>query len=144
MARSRNFGYMRIALFCCLFIAGIAAAFSQEGKVVYHGTERIDLKIESLSSRIDTTEMEGYRIQLFFGTDMNNAEEVKARFASLYPEWTRQIYMPYTQPYWRVRVGNFYSQLEAQPMLKQLAADFGNVFLVKDKIVRPPLPETRF
>lgn len=142
--RSRNFDFVKYVASLSLLLCVFQGVSAQDGKVVVHGSELIDQRIESLIADVDTSELEGYRIQLFFGTDMNNAEEVKAKFASLYPGWSSQIYMPYTQPYWRVRIGNFYSQLEAQPMLKQLASDFGNVFLVKDKIVRPPLVSPRY
>lgn len=124
-------------LLICLL--GSSFAFAQQGKVEIIGADKLDKRIEQKVETYDSTELDGYRIQLFFGTDMNNAQKVKEKFKSLYPELAKQVYMPYSQPYWRVRIGNFYTQLEAQPMLRQLEDDFESVFLVKEKIERPPL-----
>lgn len=125
--------------FLIALILGAFGSFAQQGKVEIIGADELDKRIAQKVESYDSTELDGYRIQLFFGADMNNAQKVKDKFRSLYPDMFYQVYMPYSQPYWRVRVGNFYSQLEAQPMLRKLEEDFESVFLVKDKIERPPL-----
>jgi len=132
---SRSFrSYMLVVL--CL---GAFSSSAQQGSVEIIGADELDKRIAEKVEAYDSTELDGYRIQLFFGADMNNAQKVKEKFRSLYPDMYYQVYMPYSQPYWRVRVGNFYSQLEAQPMLRKLEEDFESVFLVKEKIERPPL-----
>jgi len=40
-------------------------------------------------------------------------------------------------PNWRFRVGNFYHKIDAQPMMQELQRDFGNVFLIREKIELP-------
>jgi hypothetical protein len=126
-----------LLLFIGLSFAMITKA--QTGSVDIIGAEILDSRIESKLAQVDTSALHGYRIQLFFGTEMTSAQQVLQKFNSLYPAYSSQSYMPYNQPYWKVRIGNFYSQLEAQVMLRKLEKDFDSVFLVKEIIVRPPL-----
>jgi len=130
---------MKGFIFIFIFMASVLAAFAQDGKVEIIGAKELDKRISDRIQTIDTNDLEGYRIQLFFGTDMLNAQKVRANFIAKYPEMSKQTYMPYSQPYWRVRVGNFYTQLEAQEFFRKLESDFGSVFLVKDRITIPSL-----
>jgi len=131
---------MRAAFFSFIFLyVASGFAFAQSGNVEIIGAKQLDGRIEVKVSEFDSSEIDGYRIQLFFGTDMENAQKVKSKFISNYPELANETYMPYSQPYWRVRVGNFYTQLEAQSFFRELEDEFGSVFLVKDKITLPVL-----
>ena len=49
--------------------------------------------------------IQGYRIQIFFGSDRRAANEARTKFLQLYPE--TEAYLVYQQPNFKVRVGDF-------------------------------------
>src|SRR5690606_8462179 len=54
----------------------------------------------------------GFRVQIFSGLDREAAYAEQTKFKSLYP--TVPTYISYTQPNYRVRVGDFHTRMEAQ------------------------------
>jgi hypothetical protein len=85
----------------------------------------------------NNAEIDGYRVQIFFDSGSNSknkAASVKDEFETLYPE--AKSYLSYKEPYYRVRVGNFRSLIEAVGFQKKIATDYPNSFPVKDKIVQ--------
>lgn len=99
-----------------------------------------DYRIKNLVNkqiRIDekTGGVQGYRIQIFFDSGSQariKANEVKARFLSLYPN--QYAYLTYEQPFFKIRVGDFRNMLEAQGFKNIVLSDFPNAFIVSDKI----------
>ncbi|TAE84009.1 MAG: SPOR domain-containing protein [Bacteroidetes bacterium] len=79
----------------------------------------------------------GYRVQIFFGTDRKVANENRTKFLQEFPDV--DAYLIYQQPYFKVRVGDFRNQLEAQGMYHKLLTKFDKVFIVPDKINLPRL-----
>ncbi|MFY8172012.1 MAG: SPOR domain-containing protein [Sphingobacteriaceae bacterium] len=77
----------------------------------------------------------GYRLQLYFGGNRNEAAEIKARFASLYADYN--AYLIYQQPYFKLRVGDFRNRITAGNFQKIILKDFPAVFIVKDDIAFP-------
>jgi hypothetical protein len=86
---------------------------------------------------VNNSEIDGYRVQIFFDSGSNSknkAASVKDEFEALYPE--AKPYLSYKEPYYRVRVGNFQSLIEAVGFQKKISTDYPNSFPVKDKIVQ--------
>lgn len=81
--------------------------------------------------------MDGFRIQLFSGTERNNANQLKAKFLAAYP--TVPAYLIYQQPYFKLRVGDFRNKMEAQYLFNNLSSEFNQAILVADKINFPKL-----
>ncbi len=81
--------------------------------------------------------IQGYRIQIFFGSDRKAANEARTKFLQLFPE--TEAYLVYQQPNFKVRVGDFRNQLEAQAIYRSLLTQFETVFIVPDKINLPKL-----
>lgn len=82
--------------------------------------------------------MDGYRIQIFMesGNDaIDHAEEVIENFHADYPDI--EAYLTYRQPYYRVRIGDFRDRLEAEGFLRRISRNYGQAFVVREKI-RPP------
>ncbi len=123
-----------------LFLASIADSAVAQGKVEVIRDFEFDLLINQKRIKADSTDIKGYRIQIYFGTDMDEGQKVKTKFKELYPEYTEQVYMSYTQPYWRVRVGNYYRPIDAQPDINLYLKDFEKIFLIKDDIELPFIP----
>ncbi len=81
-----------------------------------------------------------YRIQIFSDNNVRtakaNAEYRKRLIEQQRPDW--RTFMTFESPYWRVRVGEFRSQTEADAAMRELKADFpsfaDDMKLVRDKI----------
>lgn len=74
----------------------------------------------------------GYRVQVFYGNDRKEAYNEQARFNSLYPEYA--TYISYTQPNYRVKVGNFRTRAEAQRLITELRPQFPTLFIFNERI----------
>lgn len=81
--------------------------------------------------------MDGFRIQLFSGTERNNANQLKAKFLAAYPDVP--AYLIYQQPYFKLRVGDFRNRMEAQNLFYNLNSEFNQAIIVADKINFPKL-----
>jgi hypothetical protein len=81
--------------------------------------------------------MDGFRIQLFSGTERNNANQLKAKFLAAYP--AVPAYLIYQQPYFKLRVGDFRNKMEAQNLFHHLNTEFNQAIIVADKINFPKL-----
>jgi len=77
----------------------------------------------------------GYRVQIFFGSKRKDALELKAEFLNKYPDIN--AYTKYDEPYFKVRVGDFRTQLKAQKLHKEISGNFHNAFIVQDLIILP-------
>ena len=83
----------------------------------------------------------GYRVQIFFESGNNakaKANSAKAQFNGRYSE--EDSYLTFQTPYFKVRVGDFRSRLDAECFMKKIEGDFSQAFVVKDKINFPKLP----
>lgn len=116
--------------------------FAQNQENVREGKLEViqDYKIDQLMQkqiRINQKKLSsnGYRIQIHFGASRDIAKQTKSKFLSLFPEV--KAYEIYQQPNYKVRVGNFRTKLEAQKLLKEIATDFPNSFIVQDEIDFP-------
>jgi hypothetical protein len=124
---------MKRILFSCLFILLSLTAFTQ---VRYS----IDPKIEQIQSdyikaweKVD--KIDGYRIQItaFSGNNSRNrAEGERAAFKSNFPGIS--VYLSYSEPYFKLRVGNYLTRLEAYKDLKRIQLTYPNAYIVPDKI----------
>ncbi len=101
-----------------------------------------DIKLDTLINRnIETNKaantIQGFRIQIFFGSERKNAIEAKNKVLQLFPD--ADIYLIYQQPYFKVRVGDYRTKLEAHHLFKELLPHFDKIFIVPDKINLPKL-----
>ncbi|MEO6884363.1 MAG: SPOR domain-containing protein [Bacteroidia bacterium] len=79
----------------------------------------------------------GYRIQIHFGIDKAKALDVKSKFMSKFGNYPS--YEIYEQPYFKIRVGDFRTRLEAFNFLQQISDAFPVAFLVRDQIELPKI-----
>ena len=80
-------------------------------------------------------EISGYRIQIAAYSGVNSksqAEYARNSFNSLFP-YTRS-YLIYNEPYFKVRVGNYYTRLEAYKDLETIRETYPSAYIVPDKI----------
>lgn len=126
--------------FRILFAQTITASDSliTEGAIVIIKDYRIDSLIER-QNYINNKKpgIMGYRIQIYFGSQRNNANNVKAEFLQKYPDI--KVYLMYQQPNYKIRIGDFRTRLEAHKLYLELLNEFHTVFIVPDEISLPEL-----
>ncbi len=98
-------------------------------KVIVKKDSRIDGLIDTHKNSFKQT---GYRIQIFSGNKKQPAREAKSRYINL--RHKNKAHEMYQQPYFKVRVGDFITKIEALKFQKELVSHFPNSFIVKDEI----------
>ena len=125
-----------------IFIALAVTAMAQN-----HGSLNVDKdsRIENLIwkqrqlFKLDSS-FSGYRIHVFMeiGNEaLKHAEEVKRRFEKAFPDIP--IYLTYSEPYFRLRAGDFRNRVEAEKCLRRIKPKFKEAFVTSDMIYRPKI-----
>lgn len=82
----------------------------------------------------------GYRIQVFFasGTEAKNqATKIKNELRNNYPQY--EVYIIYEEPFFKLRIGDFRTKIEAYKLFKQIQESNPSAFIVEDLISNPNL-----
>ena len=127
-------------LLLCPFIAKAQAKGSLELNQSKGIGDLIGKHIEILKS--DNT-IDGYRIQIFMEAGNNaiaHADSVMSVFNDAFPE--TPAYISFGQPYYRIRVGDFRTRLDAERTLEKIKRKYPNSFVTADRIVPPPIKMT--
>ncbi len=76
----------------------------------------------------DAEEVKGFRIQIFSSnrgaSARERAFEIKEILVSKHPNLADEIYITYTSPFWKVRVGNCQTNTKAQELRQWIIAEF--------------------
>lgn len=115
--------------------------FPSFGQVNVHIDQAVEERLTIKNAKIDTNSVSGFRIQLAFHTDRSKVIEVSDKFLNNFPEIIN-TYTIYQQPYWKLRIGNFYREIDALYMLKEIRELFPDAFIVPDFIKRPAILPT--
>jgi hypothetical protein len=96
-------------------------------------SDLLDPKLEKIreNNKIINT-IQGFRIQVYSGTDQVAAETKLKAIADLLPNFKPEI--KYFQPNFRVKVGEFYDRLEAQMVFAKVKQYFPEAIIVPEKI----------
>ena len=131
---------MKKYLFLILIFVLPFCSFSQnEGYV----NKKQDKRVEQLIQRqkdihaADAT-IDGFRIQIFMESGNDAVELANAaieEFKEKYPDMP--IYLVFGQPYYRLRVGDFRTRLEAEKVFQTLSKDYKKAFITSDRIQLP-------
>ena len=81
--------------------------------------------------------MQGYRVQIHFGPERAKALDVKTKFTTEYKDVPS--YLSVEMPYFKIRVGDFRTKLEAYKLLQEISGDFPGAFIVSDDIELPKI-----
>ena len=123
---------MRSILFI-LFLFAAFASPAQNDNVTYHQDPRIaeltDL-YKLYNKKNDFTD--GYRLQISFSNDRQEVYNNKGKFYRDFPG--DRCYVEYEQPYYKLRVGDFSSRLEAYEKLTDVIKKYPGAFVVRDKV----------
>ena len=139
---SLNYMLMKRLLFTVIFLASAAIAFAQSnGSVHIEQDDRIENLISKQRQlyKLDSS-FSGYRIHIFMqiGNEaLKHAEDVKRQFERAFPDIP--IYLTYSEPYFRLRAGDFRNRVEAEKCLRRIKPRFKEAFVTADMIYRPKL-----
>lgn len=123
-----------LIIFCCH-----CASAQEKGKVVVLKDPQIDSLIArrlELSRGVSigkSVSVSGFRVQIFSGLDRQQANSEQSNFKSRYPNITS--YISYTQPYYRLRVGDFRTRLEAEKFMNELKKYYSSMFVFSEMII---------
>jgi hypothetical protein len=112
-----------------------------EGQVEIIQDSRIDSIVKmhiAYNKQLDG--IKGYRVQVFFDAGNNSldkAQMVAEEFQLLFPGDT--AYISFSEPYYKVRVGDFRTRLEAEGYMQKILGDYPNAFVIKDQIRFPEI-----
>jgi SPOR domain len=116
-----------------------------QGKVIMHQDKRLETIILKENKQINqqiTTTASGYRIQVFSSSDKtakSDAYSVEKQIKELFPN--QNIYVVYSSPSWKVRVGDFTIKSQALDFQTEIINNFPNlrsdVYVVKEQVIVP-------
>lgn len=124
--------------FFTIFILSILCSISLSAQnSVHYDVEPAITQIQDdyISNWKKVGEINGYRIQIAAFSGVNSksqAEYARNSFNGQFP-YIRS-YLIYTEPYFKVRVGNYYSRLQAYKDLITIQLTYPSAYIVPDKI----------
>lgn len=125
----RKFFVILLLLLPC----GIVLAQSKVHYDIEPGIERIQEDYVSNWRKIST--VNGFRIQIAAYSGVNSksqAEYARNSFNGIFP-YTKS-YLTYNEPYFKVRVGDYTTRLEAYKALESIKLSFPGAYIVPDKV----------
>lgn len=124
-----SFGFLITFLFA-------GGAFAQQpGKVEVIKDPQIDSLIARRAALIRSSKKSGasgFRVQIFSSTDRKTAYAEQSKFKALYP--AIRSYISYAEPYYKLRVGDFRTRLEAEKLINKLRPSYEGLFIFAEPI----------
>ncbi len=94
---------------------------------------RKQIEINEESTRDSRRFVPGWRIQVINSPDRGKVFTAKAKMLQEFPDW--KPYLLYQSPNYKLRVGNFKTQEEAEEAVKQISREFpSGVYVIPDTI----------
>ncbi len=91
------------------------------------------IEINEVTTRESRRFVQGFRIQVINSPDRSKVFAAKAKVYEQFPDW--KSYLLYQSPNYKLRVGNFKTQEEAQDAMKQLSRIFpSGLYVIPDVI----------
>lgn len=110
----------------------------KDSKVTVHQSQRILDAFESHLASNPSRTSTGFRVRIFNDnkqTSRNDSEAALTRFKGMFPGIS--AYRTYSNPFFRVTVGDFRTKSEAMQLLQRVKGDFPTAFIVKETIGYP-------
>ena len=125
--------------YLAIILLGSTSIFAQDSTVTSSTNGQIvqSYEISSLLNRYDEFNKkrditEGYRIQITYSDVREDIYKSKSMLYQQFPDLGS--YVEYEQPYFKLRLGDFATRLDATYYLQQTIALYPGAFIVKDKI----------
>jgi len=119
-------------IFFLIFFTSICVSAQNDGIITVKSNEKIKHIIAKKKAyNKNLKKIKGFKIQLFNGSE-NGAYSVRDEFLSQFPE--TKIEIKFSSPEWKVWVGSYKSQLEADRSLKEINEAQFNAFVFATEI----------
>ncbi|WP_276359059.1 SPOR domain-containing protein [Daejeonella sp. H1SJ63] len=132
--------FRKIIIGLLLFAASFLNAAAQEkGRVVVVKDPKIDsliakrLELNKSTVPGKSIMVSGFRVQVFSGLDRQQVYAEQTKFKSRFPG--TGTYITYTQPNYRLRVGDFRTRLEAEKFMNELKKYYSSMFIFSELII---------
>jgi len=102
--------------------------------------QTVDTLILSFRKFHKNTGMQGYRVQIFTASGNRSkllTERQKAEFNAAFPGI--RSYITYDEPYYKLRVGDFRTRLDAEGFMRSISSKYIYAMVVPDRINLPKL-----
>ena len=125
--------FFLFTLFPFLLAAQTDTTLSENGDVTSINEKGIDALVHKYENILKAKNgVEGRRVQLMFKAKQEEIKQLKIDFIKLYP--AIPAYLEYDAPYYRVRVGNCRTKLEAIKIKHQISKNFPGAYPVPEII----------
>ena len=113
------------------------------GEVVLIQDYKIELLLEKKLAVNEARPAQfGYRIQIISVTGANSRDKVNVEKAKILMDYKDvRVYVVYNAPYFKVRLGDFRTKLNAVQFLNTISDKYPQAFVVKDKVNIPYIIE---
>ncbi|MDO8992073.1 SPOR domain-containing protein [Daejeonella sp.] len=114
-------------------------AAQEKGKVLVTKDPQIDsliarrLELNRAGLTGNNVTLSGFRVQIFSGLDRQVAYSEQAKFKARYTGIN--TYISYTQPNYKLRVGDFRTRLEAEKLMNELKKYYTSMFIFSEMII---------
>lgn len=130
---------MKGAFFVLFALFAFAAQAQDSTTVVVHKDPRIDalikkhIEINEVNTRESRRYIQGFRVLVISTNDRTKAMDAKTKIYRNFPEL--KAYLLYQSPYYKLKVGNFRDQKEADVYLKKIQLFFPTgIYIIRDMI----------
>ncbi len=109
-----------------------------EAEIFLNRSESVDYAFKKYIEQNAQKKLNGFRIRIFFDNKQSaraQSEEVEKIFIETFPQYP--VYRTYTNPYFKVAVGDFRTKSDAMKVLQVIQKDFPKAFIIKDIINYP-------
>ena len=137
---------MRNCLILILMLAG-GQCWAQTDSIVVVKDPRVDslvrkqIAINDVTTRESRRYMPGFRIQVMNSPDRNKVYDAKVKVYQDFPDW--KPYVLYQPPNYKLRVGDFKTEDEANDAMKQLSRLFPSGLYVIHDIIEAKLSDVQ-
>ena len=116
-----------------LSVAQTDTILSENGSIISINETGIDALVSKYEAILKTRNgVDGWRVQIMFKTKKKEIQQLKIAFMKIYPQIP--AYLEYEAPYYRLRVGNCRTKLEAIKIQRQISKKFLGAYPVPEII----------
>ena len=119
----------KIIIFFTIISLSSTTLFGQNGNIKINQSNKLD-SIIKLKKELNS-KIQNLRIQIYSG-DRDNAEQMIKEFIEIFNDTTADVI--YETPNYKVWVGNYYTQLEADKRLIEIRKKFRSAFIFRPEI----------
>ena len=130
---------MKGGLFALFALIAFGASAQETSTVVVHKDPRLDnlvkkhIEINEVNTRESRRYVQGFRVLVISTNNRTKAMDAKSKIYQNFPEL--KTYLLYQSPYFKLKVGNFRDQKEADSYLKKIQFHFPTgVYIIRDMI----------